>query len=494
MDPNQTQTTELLIRRRRSAILAADVAGYSRLMASDEEQTLKRLDAARTIMDSRIRQHGGRIANTAGDSVIAEFSSPVAALRCAVEVQMALCQRNAGVAPDAQLQFRIGLNYGEVVANRADLLGDNVNVAARIENLAPPGGILISETVHEQVYGRLPVTFRALGPQRLKNISRQVAVFEVVHGALAPAAARPPVSPRREAAAPVRPPARQAERGAWPLVAGLGLLVLLGLGAIGYLIVAHLLPRGERPPAAVTETPAPAMETPAPPPTPAVAAPTDLAAMAEAALAGLACAHLRAEVSDKAAIALTGYVGAAADLDTAVARLAALPGAGEIVHRVSVLPPPLCGVLDALPAAVLSTAGGAAAPRLSVGGVYHEGESLMLAVAAPAGADVYLTVDYVDAKENYVVHLLPNDIRPDGRVAAGRQLVLGDLPAEQNRYRVAPPFGTNLILVLATPRPLFDAPRPPLDSIEEYIPNLARALEAQPGAAIAYAPITFAPR
>jgi adenylate cyclase len=99
MDPNQTQVTELLIRRRRSAILAADVAGYSRLMGTNEEQTLKRLDAARTVMDSRIRQHGGRIANTAGDSVIAEFNNPVDAVRCAVEVQTALRQRNAGQRP-----------------------------------------------------------------------------------------------------------------------------------------------------------------------------------------------------------------------------------------------------------------------------------------------------------------------------------------------------------------------------------------------------------
>ncbi|MGH6930405.1 MAG: adenylate/guanylate cyclase domain-containing protein, partial [Dongiaceae bacterium] len=182
MDPTQTQVTELLIRRRRSAILAADVAGYSRLMGTNEEQTMKRLDAARTIMDSRIRQHGGRIANTAGDSVIAEFNNPVDAVRCAVEVQTALRQRNAGQKTEERLQFRIGINYGEVMANRADLLGDHVNVAARIENLAQPGGILISESMHEQVYGRINVAFRSLGQQVLKNIDRRIVVFEVMLG------------------------------------------------------------------------------------------------------------------------------------------------------------------------------------------------------------------------------------------------------------------------------------------------------------------------
>jgi len=182
MDPKQTTTqiTQLLIRRRRSAILAADVAGYSALMGTDEERTLKRLDAARSIMDARIAQHGGRIANTAGDSVIAEFPNAVAAVRCAVEVQTALRQRNAGQPPDERMQFRIGINYGEVMANRADLLGDNVNVAARIENLAEPGGVLISASAHEQVYGRLEVGFRPLGEQALKNIGRKVVVYEVL--------------------------------------------------------------------------------------------------------------------------------------------------------------------------------------------------------------------------------------------------------------------------------------------------------------------------
>jgi class 3 adenylate cyclase len=255
MDP-QTQITQLLIRRRRAAILAADVAGYSRLMGANEEQTLKRLDAARTIMDSRIRQHGGRIANTAGDSVIAEFASAVAAVRCAVEVQTALGQRNAALPPADRLQFRIGINYGEVMANRADLLGDNVNVAARIENLAQPGGILVSESVHEQVFGRAAVAFRPLGPQALKNIDRKIVVFEVMHGAApaAPPTARPsPAVPRAAAPADRTPPSRARPAPeppgsrAWPLVVALGLVVLLALGAIAYLVTTELLPRAPAP-------------------------------------------------------------------------------------------------------------------------------------------------------------------------------------------------------------------------------------------------------
>jgi class 3 adenylate cyclase len=272
MDP-QTQITQLLIRRRRAAILAADVAGYSRLMGANEEQTLKRLDAARTIMDSRIRQHGGRIANTAGDSVIAEFASAVAAVRCAVEVQTALGQRNAAVPPADRLQFRIGINYGEVMANRADLLGDNVNVAARIENLAQPGGILVSESVHEQVFGRAAVAFRSLGPQALKNIERRVAVFEIMQNAAAPAlsvsSGRPAPAAARPAAAPVRAAPVRAEPApgsrAWPLVTALGLVVLLALGAIAYLVTTELMSRAPAPP-----------EAPAAPPSPD-AAPTDSA-------------------------------------------------------------------------------------------------------------------------------------------------------------------------------------------------------------------------
>jgi class 3 adenylate cyclase len=481
MDPTQTQVTELLIRRRRSAILAADVAGYSRLMGANEEQTLKRLDAARTIMDSRIRQHGGRIANTAGDSVIAEFNNPVDAVRCAVEVQTALRQRHIGQKTEERLQFRIGINYGEVMANRADLLGDNVNVAARIENLAQPGGILISESVHEQVYGRINVPFRSLGQQALKNIDRKIVVFEVMLGVVvepppigARGAARPAAKPAARAAPSAAAPRRAAKSGAWPLLALLGVVVLVAVAAIAYLVMTQL------------------MSARAPTPAAAATDPVALAAAANAALPAPACARLLATVDDPPTVTLTGYVGAAADLDAALSRLQAVPGVRTVANRVAVLPPPLCGALGTLPAAAL-TAGGSDGPRLDVGGangLYRQGETLRIAVTAPAGADGHLYIDYVDAQENSVIHLLPNDKRTDNRVAAGQQAVIGDRPGE--RYQVRPPFGTNMILVVSTRRPLFAGPPPLQEARDAYLARLAAALQSQPDARLLYAPIVFA--
>ncbi|MCI0430821.1 MAG: DUF4384 domain-containing protein [Rhodospirillales bacterium] len=497
MDPNQTtQITQLLIRRRRSAILAADVAGYSALMGTDEERTLKRLDAARSIMDSRIAQLGGRIANTAGDSVIAEFPNAVAAVRCAVEVQTALRQRNAGLAPAERLQFRIGINYGEVMANRADLLGDNVNVAARIENLAQPGGVLISESTHEQVYGRLEVGFRPLGEQALKNISRKVVVYEVLlDGDAKPAAGKP--RPPARAAPSARskrvqpPPAR--ERRAWPLVAALGLIVLLAIGAIAYLVATQLLPSG--PPAPVES----ATGSGAPAPQPQTAAAPDLARLtadADAALAGFACARLRAAVAAPAAIVVSGYVSAEADAKAAVARLANLPGAGVVTPQIAVIPPPLCQVLDAVPAAAILAANEAAGPLLAVGGdngVYHDGDRLLLTVTAPSAYEGYLYIGYVDGQQQLVAHLLPNDLRPDNRVIAGQQVVIGKMPQEVARYGFQPPYGTNLIIVLSTKRPLFDAPLSKLAELKQFLPKLALALQAQPDARVAYAKVVGAP-
>ncbi len=491
MDPTQTQVTELLIRRRRSAILAADVAGYSRLMGANEEQTLKRLDAARTIMDSRIRQHGGRIANTAGDSVIAEFNNPVDAVRCAVEVQTVLRQRHIGQKTEERLQFRIGINYGEVMANRADLLGDNVNVAARIENLAQPGGILISESMHEQVYGRINVPFRSLGQQVLKNIDRKIVVFEVMLGVVvepppigaqrgARGGAKPAAKPAARAAPRAAAP-RRAKSGAWPLLALLGVVVLVAVAAIAYLVMTQLLSPG----------------APAPTPAAATADPVALAAAANAALPTPACARLLATVDDPPTVTLTGYVGAAADLDAALSRLQAVPGVRTIANRVAVMPPPLCGALGTLPAAALAAAGGSDGPRLDIGGangLYRQGEALRIAVTAPAGPDGHLYIDYVDAQENSVIHLLPNEkTRPENRVAAGVQVVIGDRSGE--RYQVRPPFGTNMILVVSTRRPLFDGPPPPLQEARDaYLARLAGALQSQPDARLLYAPIVFAER
>ena len=167
------------ISRRLAAILAADVAGYSRLMAADEEGTLRTLAAYRCTIGELIAEHGGRIFGTAGDSVIADFSSPVQAVRSAVAIQRALHRRNADLVQDRRMDFRIGINLGDVVADGQDLLGDGVNIAARLEGVAAPGGICISGSVREQIDGKLNFTLTPLGERSLKNIPRPIQVYSV---------------------------------------------------------------------------------------------------------------------------------------------------------------------------------------------------------------------------------------------------------------------------------------------------------------------------
>jgi adenylate cyclase len=165
------------VERRLVAIFAADVAGYSRLMEQDEVQTLGTLTAYREIMDRLITEHGGRIANTAGDSVLAEFPSAVDAVRCAVEIQNTLASANAGNPKEECLQFRIGVHVGDVMVRAGDLLGDGVNIAARLESIAEPGGICLSETAHGYVRKALPFAFTDLGPQQVKNIEEAVRAY-----------------------------------------------------------------------------------------------------------------------------------------------------------------------------------------------------------------------------------------------------------------------------------------------------------------------------
>jgi class 3 adenylate cyclase/TolB-like protein len=167
-------------KRRLAAILCADVAGYSRLMGADEEATLETLSAWREIFDKLIAEHDGRLVGSAGDSVLAEFASPVEATRCALAVQTDLSARNAALAEERRMRFRIGINLGDVIAKGGDLFGDGVNVAARLEALAEPGGICISGAVYDQVHGKLDVDFRDLGPQSVKNIAEPVRVYRIV--------------------------------------------------------------------------------------------------------------------------------------------------------------------------------------------------------------------------------------------------------------------------------------------------------------------------
>jgi len=183
--------------RRLTAILAADVAGYSRLMGADEEGTHERLKALRReLVDPKIAEHHGRIVNTTGDGLLIEFASVVDAVRCAVEVQQAMPERNTGVAADSRIELRIGINLGDVIVEGDDLYGDGVNIAARLEALAEPGGVFVSNTVHDQVRDRLPFAFDDLGEQQVKNIARPVRVYRARDAATkTPSAPDPPVLP-----------------------------------------------------------------------------------------------------------------------------------------------------------------------------------------------------------------------------------------------------------------------------------------------------------
>lgn len=182
------------VQRRLAAILAADVAGYSRLMGADEEGTLSALKAhRRELIDPAIAAQGGRIVKTTGDGALVEFSSVVDAVRCAVDIQRAMAQRNAAIPGDRRIVFRIGVNVGDIIIDGDDIYGDGVNVAARLEALAEPGGICIGRAARDQVRDRLDIALEDLGEQSVKNIARPVRVFRV--RVEAPAASTPAMTP-----------------------------------------------------------------------------------------------------------------------------------------------------------------------------------------------------------------------------------------------------------------------------------------------------------
>jgi TolB-like protein len=171
---------EARVERRLAAILATDVAGYSRLMGADEEGTLARLKAHRSaLVDPKVNEHHGRIVKTTGDGLLVEFASVVDAVRCALEVQRGMVERNIDIPQEKRIEFRIGINVGDIIIDGSDIFGDGVNVAARLEGLAEPGGIFVSSRVQEDVQGRIDVTFEDAGEQRLKNIARSVRVYRV---------------------------------------------------------------------------------------------------------------------------------------------------------------------------------------------------------------------------------------------------------------------------------------------------------------------------
>jgi len=183
MSADKPERTE----RRLAAILAADVAGYSRLMGADEEGTLAALKAIRAELgDPKLAEHRGRIVKTTGDGMLVEFASVVDAVRCAVEVQQGMAERNADVPAERRIEFRIGINLGDIISDAGDIYGDGVNVAARLEALAEPGGICVSRVVHDQVRDKLDIAFDDQGEQQVKNIARPVHVFRVRIAAQAP--------------------------------------------------------------------------------------------------------------------------------------------------------------------------------------------------------------------------------------------------------------------------------------------------------------------
>ena len=215
----RTAVTET--KRRLTTILASDVVGYSRLMAVDEEATLVTLRTYRAVISELVAKHRGRIFNTAGDAVLAEFDSAVEAVRCAISIQEDLAVRNSQLPDESQMWFRIGVNVGDVMVEGGDLFGDGVNVAARLEGLAEKGGICISGSTFEQVKNKLSVAFADIGPQNVKNIPEPVAAFRLMPG-------RVSVKPGN-APAPEQSPAHRRWLARRPtVIAALFLVILLG--------------------------------------------------------------------------------------------------------------------------------------------------------------------------------------------------------------------------------------------------------------------------
>jgi adenylate cyclase len=211
--------------RKIAAILVSDVVGYSRLAGADEDRTLSRLRGLRSdLTDPAIDAHRGRIVKRTGDGALIEFRSVVDAVRCAIEVQTGLIERNAGVPPEKRIEFRVGIHLGDVVEESdGDLMGDGVNIAARLEEIAKPGAICLSEDAYRQVSGRLDMEVTDLGPTQLKNIERSIRVYSLQVGV--PARAKPAKEAKPE------------ERKKRPMraVLGAGIAALVVFGRRGFL-------------------------------------------------------------------------------------------------------------------------------------------------------------------------------------------------------------------------------------------------------------------
>jgi adenylate cyclase len=217
------QTGQDRVERRLAAILAADVVGYSRLMGIDDEDTLARLKAhQRAIFDPKVAEHHGRIVKTTGDGALVEFASVVDAVRCAVEIQRGMAERNTDVPPERRIEYRIGINVGDIIIDGSDIFGDGVNVAARLEALAEPGGIWVSRAVHEQVRDKLAFGFEDMGEREVKNIARPVNAHRVRYDGLLLADTAATAVPPLGKSAPARPHLR---RPLWIAAAAVAVVV-----------------------------------------------------------------------------------------------------------------------------------------------------------------------------------------------------------------------------------------------------------------------------
>ena len=226
--------------RKLAAILVADVVGYSRLAGADEDRTLARLRGLRSdLIDPAIAAHRGRIVKRTGDGSIIEFRSVVDAVRCAIEIQNGLIERNAGVPEDRRIEFRVGIHVGDVVEESdGDLMGDGVNIAARLEGIAKPGAICLSEDAYRQVSGRLEMEVTDLGPTQLKNIDRQIRAYSLQVGV----PAKPKPTKPAEPVTPTAPTPQKRRFGLAPLAAALAALLIVVAGGAWWFLGANRLP------------------------------------------------------------------------------------------------------------------------------------------------------------------------------------------------------------------------------------------------------------
>jgi class 3 adenylate cyclase/tetratricopeptide (TPR) repeat protein len=249
------------VKRKIAVILAADIAGYSRLIAEDEEETLRRFEGYRAVFAEFVERGSGRIFNTAGDAILAEFQSAVEAVRCAVDVQESLRARNLAYPPSRHMNFRIGITIGDVVErDNGDLLGDGVNIASRLESIAPPGGICVSRSVHEAVATKMTLQFADAGPQTLKNIPERIQAYTLTLDEDGVPQVTPPANTEKKTPISAKlpkvsmPPLPKPDWKAHGLTIALGALAIVVAGIYAY----EYLPRGSE---EVAETTAPQTTT-----------------------------------------------------------------------------------------------------------------------------------------------------------------------------------------------------------------------------------------